>query len=270
MKPKRRYLWALSLVSLILIVLHAIEDRYIYNGIRTLKIDSTTLGLLAFAALPVIWEIVDTVKAGGVEISFKQFAVQQQLFTFLEGLAAKYTWTFYPPRQDESPLGQGLGLLIEKLREADENDLIKHLETWLKAENHNVRWFAAEIIGYFKISELKERLRGLLPNNQDANWEPWQLNSLWAYSRFHEYAGLKDFLLKTKSEFNLGWVLHVYSQMALDERENRSLLTSHVEEFITNRNDITDQLKHEANKVVTELRNNRTNTLVVASSKVEG
>lgn len=257
MNPKRRSLWALSIVCLILIVLHAFEGKIEKAYEFKLLIDSTTLGLLAFAAIPAIWEIVDTVKAGGVEISFRQLAVQQQIFTFLESLARQARWTFYPPRTDESALGQGLGLLIEKLQKADEKVLIKHLKTWLEADSDNLRWFVAEIIGYFKITELKERLRDLLPKNLDAQWEPWQLNSLWAYSRFHEYEGLKDLLLQTKSELNQGWVLNAYSQMARDERENRSLLASHVEEYITKGAYITNQLKDEADKLLIELKTER-------------
>src|SRR5688572_10656869 len=234
MNPKRRYLWAVSLVCLFLIVLHVFKE-VINNWYGfTPQLDSTTLGLLALAALPVLWEIVDTVKAGGMELSFRQLAVHQQIFELLDSVATQNTWTFYPPRQGENDLGQGFGFLIKKLKDEHEKELIKHLKAWLEADNHNLKWFAAEKIGYYKITQLKQHLLRYLPTKKNVASEDWELNTLWAYSRFENYEKLKSLLLETKSEINQAWVIKAYSQMAQDkrpdERKERGLLASHMEE----------------------------------------
>jgi len=222
----------------------------------TPKIDSTTLGLLAFAALPVLWQIVDTIKAGGVELSFRPLAVHQQIFKLLDGIGAQRVWTFYSPRPGESELGQGLDFMIKGLLKEHEKEFIKQLETWLEADSHNLRWFAAEVIGYHKIEKLKDRLNDMTKGlDRDAAWEPWQLNCLWAHSRFDEknkYAQLKDLLVNTTSDFNQGWVLSAYSQMAQDEPRDRPILAKHVTEF-KRRADLTQKLIDEANELTVKL-----------------
>jgi hypothetical protein len=211
MNLKRRYLWGLTIVCLILIFIHTVEESFEFK----FKVDSTTLGLLALAALPVLWEIVGTVKAGGVEVSFRELAVHQQIFKFLDGVATQRAWTFYPPRAGESDLGEGFGILIKNLKRKHEKELINQLEVWLESDSNNLRWFAAEIIGYFRIEKLKDRLPAFFDDlDRAVTWEPWQLNCLWAYSRFQNYKELYGFLEETKSETNRLWVLDAYSQMA--------------------------------------------------------
>jgi hypothetical protein len=236
---------------LILIILHVFRDVIKERYHFTPQLDSTILGLLAFAALPVIWEIVDTVKAGGVEVSFRQLPVHQQIFELLDSIATQRMWTFYPPRSDkESALGEGLGVLIEKLNEEHKKDLIKRLETWLQGKSDNLKWFATEIIGYHKIAGFESDLRNFQPQDKNTAWAPWQLNAMWAYSRVFNYAWLKDFLMNTNNDFNQGWVLDAYSQMAQTEKEEkvRQQFAAHLNEF-KDRPDITSELKIKAGEV---------------------
>lgn len=241
MKPKRRYLWTLTVICLILVVVH---------GIEKFKVDVTTLGLLALAALPVLWEIVGSIKAGGVEVSFRELAVHKQVFKFLDGIAAQRAWTFYPPRAGESDLGQGLGIIIDNLNRKHEAELRSQLEDWLEVESSNIRWFASEIIGYFKIVELKDKLpyffKGL---DEDASWETWQLNCLWAYSRFNNYEELNVLLNRTKSDANQLWILAAYDQMVSAKDDTDGYIAKYTNEF-KQRSDITEQARAAAAKVL--------------------
>ncbi len=243
---KRRYLWGLTLISLTLVVLHGNEETWKF------KVDSTTLGLLIVAALPVLREIVGTLKAGGVEINFRELAVHQQIFKLLDGVASQRTWTFYTPRSDEHELGEGFGILIENLKRDHKKDLINQLGVWLEADSNNLRWFAAEIIGYFRVKELKNRLPDFYSAlDPDATWEPWELNCLWAYSRFHNYEELNRLLETTKSDANKFWILNAYWQMARAKDGLEPVIVSHLLRF-KGREDISSQLKTAADRVLTE------------------
>jgi len=51
-----------------------------------------------------------------------------------------------------------LGILIKDLKKKYERELLKKLNDWLNSDNNNLRWFAAEVIGYFKIIEVKRSI----------------------------------------------------------------------------------------------------------------
>jgi len=237
-------------ICLVLIVLHTVAGVLKFD----FKVDSTTLGLLTLAALPVLWQIVARVKAGGIEVSFRELAVHQQIFKFLDGVATQRAWTFYPPRPGESELGEGLAILITNLKREHGRELIDQLELWLEADNNNLKWFAAEIIGYFKIEELKDRLpvlfQGLDPN---VSWEPWQLNCLWAYSRFQNYEELNRRLQATQSESNGLWILDAYSQMVRAKDGGEIYVAKHMEKFLE-REGVPPKLRVAAIKVLSEYR----------------
>jgi hypothetical protein len=245
-KLKRRYLWGLTLVSLTLVLLHGMEFAWKF------KVDSTTLGLLILAALPVLREIVGTVKAGGLELNFRELAVHQQIFKLLDGVASQRTWTFYTPRSDEHELGEGFAILIENLEREHKQDLIQQLKVWLEADSNNLRWFAAEIIGYFRIEGLKNRLRAIYRVlDHDASLEPWELNCVWAYSRFQNYEELNRLLEETKSDDNKFWILNAYWQMAKAKGGLAPVIVNHLRRF-KERKDISPQLKIEADRVLAE------------------
>jgi hypothetical protein len=205
MRIKRRYLLLISIVALTLITLQALGNSTVNN---------TTLGLLVFAAAPILWPLIESIKAGGVEINFRQLSMQTQIFTFLDGIATQRMWTFYPCRDGESELGNGFAVLVRELIDKGEKDLLAQLEKWLDGYNNNHRWFAAEIIGFFRIEKMKDELQQYYENlDKDDSWEPWQLNCLWAYSQFYEFQPLHMMLLSTKNESNRLWILDAYYQM---------------------------------------------------------
>jgi hypothetical protein len=255
-KSKRRYLWgAFSLVCLYLVYLHTYEESYPVK----LKVDSTTLGLLILAALPFLREMVETIKAGGVEVSFRELAIHQQLFTFLDAIAAQRTWTFYPPRPGESGLGEGLGILIEDLVKKHEASLKKQLKLWLASNNNNLQWFAVEIIGYFRIKEFEGDLLDFTNLDNNIAWEPLQLNRLWAYSRLNGYENLKEVFNKMSSETNQLWILDAYSQMVAEKNpnkeeqkridEDKKALKKHIEEF-KEKGSFSEKVKDVVNKTL--------------------
>jgi hypothetical protein len=107
-----------------------------------------------------------------------------------------------------------LGILIKDLKKKHERELLKKLNDWLDSDSNNLRWFAAEVIGYLKIKEVKDQLPNFYKSlDKNAPWEHWQLNCLWAHSRFQNYQELNSLLNKTKSEANRLWILDAYSQM---------------------------------------------------------
>lgn len=238
---KRRYLWGLAITCLFLVVLH---------GFNKFTVDATTLGLLILAALPILREIVGSIKAGGVELSFRELAVHQQIFKFLDGIARQETWTFYPPRAGESELGQGFGILIGNLKKKHYTELVKQLNDWLEADSINLRWFAAEIIGYFKITEVKNQLPFFFESlDRNAPWEPWQLNCLWAYSRFQNYEDLNLLLNETKSEANRLWILAAYNQMVRAKKDPEGMIRTYTEKFLQ-RKDISDHESEIAKRIL--------------------
>src|SRR5438046_1079340 len=83
--PRGGFIVALALV---LIIAHGLASP-------SFVIDSVTLGLLALASVPYLSTLVTSLKAGGVELAFRDLSVYDQVVTFLEGIATKRQWTFF-------------------------------------------------------------------------------------------------------------------------------------------------------------------------------
>jgi len=214
-------------VALLLIVLHSRPAL----GVR---VDEITLSLLIFASLPWLSQIVTSFKAGNVEVAFRDMSVHDQLFVFLDGIATKRQWTFFAPRSGEEHMGPAFTVLTEQLLIHCRPRLIAQLRAWLGSEDVNQRWFAAEIVGYHKVEELR-RAVGRAPETQNVHhdWEAWELNCLWAKSRFDQipYRALKNFLLETTSPANQLWVLDAFAQMVDSQLESRATFSETVATF---------------------------------------
>jgi hypothetical protein len=186
------------------------------------KVDFITIGLIVLSFIPTLQQMLVSFKGGGVEVEFREYTVHKQMFIFLDGIASKQTWTFYTPRKDEIALGQGIKVLIDELLLNKKKDLIRQLKRWLQNENFNQKWFAAEVIGYAKIDELKSACKSSFENlDIDEYWELWQLNCLWAYSRFFEYEPLISKFQKSKNDSNLIWMAGACKQMIQEEETDR-------------------------------------------------
>jgi len=179
-------------------------------------VDSTSLGLLGFVSLPFLSLVVSSFKAGGVELSFRELSVHDQVLTFLDGIAIKKQWTFFRPRPGEEQFGAAFAELTGELVRNAQSELFPQLRSWLKSDNPNHRWFAAEIIGYHQLRELHRAVR-TAPDSADPRetWETWELNCLWAASRLEEpkYQRLRHFLCETTSPVNQAWILNAFDQM---------------------------------------------------------
>jgi len=54
------------------------------------------------------------------------------------------------------------------------------------------------------------------------SWENWQLNCLWAYSRFNNYEPLIEMLKKPElNKFNKDWAIQACEQMLKEETDER-------------------------------------------------
>jgi hypothetical protein len=182
-------------------------------GVAT--VDQFVLALAVIALLPFARELVQTIKAGGVEVAFRDLTISDQVYVFLEAVTEKRAWTFYQPRPGEQDLGAAFKLLVEDLLTRDRDKALRKLRQWLAADEENQRWFAAEVIGHFKIAELRHRVVQVVDAmNPEVTSAPWQLNCLWAASRFEtDYLRLREFFLRTKSASDQAWIIRSFNQM---------------------------------------------------------
>lgn len=224
---KSKYLlWLLSVPCFILIYLNGIQNN------SQFKIDTVTFGLLILAFLPLLQQFVSTIKAGGIELQFKNYIREvsryEQILIFLDAISSNQEWTFYNPRSGEEDLGKGLKSLIDDLAENHKKDLNKKIHDWFKSKNNNHKWFAAEIVGYAH-DKIDKKFEVLCLNsfsslNNDERWEHWQLNCLWAYSRFWKYEPLISRLRDTKNIANRLWMIEALDQMRSEESENTVII----------------------------------------------
>lgn len=228
MKSSRRYIApaVLSVITAALIGAHAKEDEY------KLKIDEVTVALLAIGALPWLDRFLQSIKAGGVELHFHSLKVEDQLLFFLEAIGRQKTWTFYRARDGrEEELGAAFGIMADQLYRDHHQKLCEKIEEWVASPNENLRWFAAEIVGYYKMTDLRENIKK--PENVEGRLKPWQLNSIWALSRFEpDYKPLQDFLIQTRDARNQEWVLEAYEQMIESGEIDLSIVIGHLREFV--------------------------------------
>ncbi len=201
----------------VLIIVHGFQD-YI-----SFKIDTITIGLIILCFLPFFQKILSSIKAGGVEVEFRDYSVHEQIFIFLDGIAARQAWTFYTPRKGETALGQGFKVLIDELLKNKRTELSRQLIKWFESENDNHKWFAAEVIGYCKMEELKTVCKSYFEKLKiNESWESWQLNCLWAYSSFYLYKPLRLKLEETENERNRLWMINACIQMTKEEKDVKS------------------------------------------------
>ena len=221
----------------------------ILHGLDYFIVDYVSIALLVLLAIPIIGKFIESITVSGYGFKFKELNIYDKFYLFLESMSEEEGWTFYPPRANESSLGQGFGLLIKHLLVKDSGKLIDKLFKWIKSENNNTKWFAAEIIGFFKIEELKEELpkyfhfadksKKLIDKNK--RWEPWRLNCLWAYSRFNNYEELGDFLIETTIDTHQEWIIQAIEQM-IDTEKNKEIFNRMLKDF-SERNDISTEIK---------------------------
>jgi len=217
------------------------------------RVDEVTLGLMVLAGLPVLAMYVETFKGGGVELRFRSLGEAQQLAVFLEAVASRSAWTFYEPRPGESHLGQAFRVLVEELRENDPEAFEAMVERFMASEDVNLRYFAAEVIGCFRIKPLRRLLqKGLGDTDPDARWPLWRLNCLWADSRFEEYRPLHRFLMETRDDGNQDWLLDIYRQMPAAGEASAAEFAKQLRLFLE-RTDLVEGIKGEALRIVTGL-----------------
>lgn len=251
MAEKSRYKWLITGGSLILLGVHGVWSRFF-------KVDAISVALLAIASIPFMKQYFESLKIGDLEFQFGSLKLNgvEQSFLFLENIIVKTEKqvTFYPQREDESRLGEPFRNLVQELISKERSQLIEKVREWIQSDNDNLRWFASEIIGYFQIQDLKNNL---LPVYQQIMAKPhdtcsdWQLNCLWAYSRFNDYKEVHELLQTTNNAETQKWLLKVYSQMVIAHpEENKHERFIHEIEKFLQRSEIQEEAKNQAKEVL--------------------
>ncbi len=201
---------------------------------------------------------IKTVKIGNLEAEFQDLSISSQSLLFLDGIARKNQWTFYEKnRDDERNLGPVFLSLAKDLLTVERAELIKKLDQWLSSKDENLIWFASEIIGYFRMTEMENALRILLPEDTGGKLKNHQLNCIWAHSRLTTMASLSNFLMKTESEENQIWTLFVYKQMPNDDANLSYDKRKEIIKKFMSRVDISAKIRNEAAQIMSQMTSSK-------------
>lgn len=197
---------------------------------------------------------IDKLKYKDLEADFSRLSVSDQSLLFLDGVARKEKWTFYESaRKGERPLGAAFAIIVRDLLNVERNEIIEKLRQWLNSENENVVWFAAEIIGYFKVYELKDEISEAAPQNPDRTIPESELNVLWAQAMLTDFENLNKFFQKTTSQANQEWILFLYQQMPEDDNFTLDYRVTQLENF-ADRKDVSKAVIKKALAVLQKLK----------------
>lgn len=189
-----------------------------------------------------------------LEADFRALSISNQSLVFLDGVARRGQWTFYrKARAQERKLGQAFNILANDLIENAKDEFRNKLKEWLSSADSNLVWFAAEVIGYFKLGGFQEQLANAMPKDIHADWSPHQLNCRWAHARAGNMADLASMLVESRSERNQRWLLFVYEQMPLEEQDTIDMCIGVVNELLK-RTDISEAVRVEASRTVEKLK----------------
>ena len=204
------------ITGLILFVIHGLDEQIDFT------IDQTSLVIIFLALTPYAFGMMrklsyylDTLKVGNIEASFRQLGFSEQVYTFLTALAADRKLTFYSERNAEAGLGTAGEYLLKEMFENNKRRTNSTIRQWLDADEENLKWFAAEVIGYFELTSLAANLDHFyLHLKKEDEWSEWQLNCLWAHSKLmNNYDELNKFIYETTNNSNVEWLLDIYTQM---------------------------------------------------------
>jgi len=206
-------------------------------------------------------------KIGDVELKLINKNAEQ-ILQYMENVIVRTEKpvTFYAGREGESTLGEQFCHMVQNIVNQERSLLIETVREWLNRKSHqNLLWFASDIIGYFKLTELRDDLHPFsqaIMAEHDGYWANWQLNCLWAYARFNDYKEVHHLLQTTENADTQKWLLAVYPQMVRahhsEEGKHESLdkykdFISEINRFLQ-RPSITDEVKKEAQKELKALK----------------
>lgn len=242
------------LIVLTMLVLNGFDWGYKVNWYSIVLVGMMIIPILLIAIGDFQNEQL-SIKAGDIEIKFGGLSLEKQILIFLDGVIRQKQWTFYTTRPNEVQLGQAFHILVDDLIMKDQKNFFNEIKKWLNSENENQMWFASEIIGYYQIKEFKNELNSKI-NMLDLNetWSCYQLNSLWAISRFNKYKELNDFILKTKNVSNIEWSLFVYLQMIKEGHGNAEDFKIFMDKF-KDRKDLSIDIYNKAIDIFQKIEN---------------
>ncbi|MEK8020299.1 MAG: patatin-like phospholipase family protein, partial [Candidatus Parabeggiatoa sp.] len=204
-------------------------------------------------------------KIGDVELKLLNKNAEQTL-RYMENVIVRTDKpvTFYAGREGESSLGEQFCHLVQEIVNQDRSLLIETVREWLNRKTHqNLLWFASDIIGYFKLTELRDDLHPFYQTimaEPDGYWVNWKLNCLWAYARFNDYREVHHLLQTTQNADTQKWLLAVYPQMVKAHHSKEDEHDEKYKDFMSEINrflqcpGIQNDVKTEAQKVLDALK----------------
>lgn len=200
---------AFLLLGALLIVLNGFQE------ITKFKIDQLTVIIGVIALIPFTHQLFSKIKAGNIEMEFRELGIFDKIVTFLVGMASEQQLTYYKPRGNEHLLNEATHTLVEELNKDYKSEFIVELRKWICIKDNNLRWMASEIVGYYDIKELAPELKSRYKDkHQNDKWAEWELNYIWAHSKLeNDFDELIDFLKNTTDKDNKKWIVEAFEQM---------------------------------------------------------
>ncbi len=197
---------------------------------------------------------MSSLKISGFESNFNDLSVSDQSLIFLDGVSRKEQWTFYHlARENERALSQAFAIIVEELKNSKREELILKLRDWLNSDDANEIWFASEIIGYFKLTELEQDLHPFVKNDLNKDLPPHILNCIWAYARIQGNNALINLLGTCQSPLNLKWLTFVFRQMYAENHITKEIAQTAVN-TVENHEKLNDEIKLIVNDLNAELK----------------
>ena len=197
------------LFGILLILLNGIQE------ITKFKIDQLTIIICLLILIPFTHQLFSKIKAGNIEMEFRELGVFDKMVVFLVGMASERKLTYYTPRDNEHRLNAAAHKLVEELNNDYKSEFVTELRKWINTNDNNLRWMASEIIGYHNIKELASDLKSRYSDKHVGDrWAEWELNFIWAHSKLNnEFDELIEFLNTTSDKDNRSWIIGSLEQV---------------------------------------------------------
>ena len=193
--------------------------------------------------LNVLISRMSSLKISGIQTNFHELSVSDQSLIFLDGVSRKEQWTFYRlARETERELGHAFSILVEDLIARKKDDLVVKLREWLNSDDANEIWFASEVIGFFKISELTQELSSMLNYDLNKDLPPHILNCYWAHARLKGDNQLLKLIDECQSHHNLKWLIFVFEQMYVEGHIDKEFAVKSLA-VLSGRKDLSNEIQ---------------------------
>ncbi len=187
--------------------------------------------------------------AGAWHSRLRALSMYDQLLSVVPEIGRGRTWTFYPARPGEHDIGDAFQSIFEVLLERHRPRVIAQLRDWLESDDEHLKWLAAEVVGFFRVAELKENLPGLFEGAApESSMGTLAAKRPLGLLTFCGLPSCAEPLTKTRDAQNQEWLLFVYPQM-LKERpsaETARQFERYIDEFLSLNPAVTSRIEDRA------------------------